>query len=137
MIPERTEFVKSLSFKTSRSGGKGGQNVNKVSSKVEVILNIYTADFFTAEEKTLLTERLAHRLDQEGCLHVVSQEDRSQLVNKERSVTKLIALLTSSLHVDKVRKPSHTPRSVIMKRKSDKQSLSIKKESRKRPSFDH
>lgn len=136
MIPERTELVKSLSFKTSRSGGKGGQNVNKVSSKVEVILNIYTADLFTDEEKALLTERLANRLDQEGSLHVVSQEDRSQLVNKERSVTKLIALLTAALHVDKIRKPSRTPRSVIMKRKSDKQSLSIKKESRKRPSFD-
>lgn len=137
MIPEKTEFLKSLSFKTSRSGGKGGQNVNKVSSKVEVILNVFTAGFFTDEEKALLTERLAHRLDQEGCLHVVSQEDRSQLVNKERSVTKMIALLNSALHVDKVRKPSRTPRSVIMKRKSDKQSLSIKKENRKRPSFDH
>lgn len=137
MIPERTELVKSLSFKTSRSGGKGGQNVNKVSSKVEVILNIHQADFFTAEERALLIERLASRLDQEGCLHVVSQEDRSQLVNKERSVTKMIALLTSSLHVDKVRKPSRTPRSVILKRKSDKQSISKKKESRKKPSFDH
>lgn len=137
MIPERSEFVKSLSFKTSRSGGKGGQNVNKVSSKVEVIFNVGTADFFTAEEKILLTERLENRLDQEGNLHVVSQEDRSQLINKEKSIDKLIALLTSALHVNKVRKPSRTPRSVIMKRKSDKQSISVKKESRKRPSLDH
>lgn len=136
MIPEKTEFVKSLSFKTSRSGGKGGQNVNKVSSKVEVILNIEEAGFFTAEEKVLLTDRLANRLDQEGNLHVVSQEDRSQLVNKERSVLKMIDLLRSALHVDKIRKPSRTPGSVIMKRKSDKQSLSVKKESRKRPSMD-
>jgi len=136
MIPEKAEFVKSLSFKTSRSGGKGGQNVNKVSSKVEVILNIEEAGFFTMEEKLLLTERLANRLDQEGNLHVVSQEDRSQLVNKERSVLKMIDLLRSALHVDKVRRPSRTPRSVIMKRKSDKQSLSVKKESRKRPSMD-
>lgn len=136
MIPEKAEFVKSLSFKTSRSGGKGGQNVNKVSSKVEVILNIGEAGFFTDEEKVLLTDRLANRLDQEGNLHVVSQEDRSQLVNKERSVLKMIDLLRSALHVDKIRKPSRTPRSVIMKRKSDKQSLSVKKESRKRPSMD-
>jgi len=137
MIPERSELVKSLSFKTSRSGGKGGQHVNKVSSKVEVIFSIGSADFFTAEEKALLAERLENRIDQEGNLHVVSQEDRSQLVNKERSIDKLISLLTSALHVNKIRKPSRTPRSVIMKRKSDKLAISVKKESRKRPSFDH
>jgi len=137
MIPERSEFLKSLSFKTSRSGGKGGQNVNKVSSKVEVIFNVGSAGFFTAEEKALLYERLDNRMDQEGNLHVVSQEDRSQLINKERAIDKLIALLISSLHVNKVRKPSRTPRSVIMKRKSDKQSISVKKESRRRLSLDH
>jgi len=137
MIPERAEFVKSLSFKTSRSGGKGGQNVNKVSSKVEVIFSVNSATYLTAEEKALLTERLANRIDQDGNLHVVSQEDRSQLVNKERSIDKLIGLLVAALHVNKVRKPSRTPRSVIMKRKSDKQSIARKKESRRRPSMDH
>jgi len=133
MIPDKEELVKSVLFKTSRSGGKGGQNVNKVSSKVELILNIEGAGFFSDEEKTLLNARLANRLDQEGNLHIVSQEDRSQLVNKERTVTKLLALLQTSLHIDKVRKPTKTPRSVILKRKSDKQSLSVKKQSRKRP----
>lgn len=133
MIPDKEELVKNVLFKTSRSGGKGGQNVNKVSSKVELILNIDGAGFFTEEEKTRLKVRLANRLDQEGNLHVVSQEDRSQLVNKERTVLKLVALLQSSLHVDKLRKPTKTPRSVILKRKSDKQSLSVKKAGRKRP----
>jgi ribosome-associated protein len=137
MIPERAEFVRSLSFKTSRSGGKGGQNVNKVSSKVEVIFNVAAADFFTLEEKALLAERLGNRIDQEGNLHVVSQEDRSQLINKDRSIDKLIDLLIVALHVNKIRKPSHTPRSVILKRKSDKQSISVKKANRRRPSMDH
>jgi len=136
MLPDRKDLVKAVSFKTSRSGGKGGQNVNKVSSKVELILNIEAALFFSPEEKQLLTERLAHRLDQEGNLHVVSQDDRSQLMNKENTVDKLIALLTSSLHVDKLRKPTRTPRSVIMKRKSDKKSIALKKESRRRPGLD-
>ena len=133
MIPDREELVKRVSFKTSRSGGKGGQNVNKVSSKVELILNVEQADFLTDDEKALLTVRLANKLDLEGNLHIVSQEDRSQLANKERTLLKLMALLKSSLHVDKKRKPTKTPRSVIMKRKSDKQSISSKKENRKRP----
>ena len=137
MLPDKEVLLKAIAFKTSRSGGKGGQNVNKVSSKVELILHIETAPFLSDEQKLLLQERLAHRLDQEGNLHVVSQEDRSQLVNKENAVTKLIRLLESSLHVHKVRKPMKTPRSVILKRKSDKKSISLKKESRKKPGLDY
>jgi len=136
MLPDRKDIVRTVSFKTSRSGGRGGQNVNKVSSKVELIFNVNAADWLAEEEKALLRERLYNRLDQEGNLHVVSQEDRSQLMNKERSIDKFIALIRSSLHVDLIRKPTRTPRRVIVKRKSDKQSLSIKKENRKRPGFD-
>lgn len=136
MIPERKDLLKAVSFKTSRSGGKGGQNVNKVSSKVELIFNITAADFFTPEEKALLEERLVNRIDQEGNLHVVSQDDRSQLINKEHSILKLIAMLKVGLHVDKKRKPTRTPKSVLMKRKSDKQSISQKKENRRRPGLD-
>lgn len=137
MLPDKEILLKSVTFKTSRSGGKGGQNVNKVSSKVELILHIASAPFFSEAQKVLLLERLAHRLDQEGNLHVVSQEDRSQLVNKEQAVLKLIRLLTSSLHVNKVRKPVKVPRSVILKRKSDKKSISLKKEGRKKPGLDY
>jgi len=136
MLPDKEVILKALTFKTSRSGGKGGQNVNKVSSKVELILHIGSAPFFSGDQKLLLQERLAHRLDQEGNLHIISQEDRSQLVNKEHAVLKLIRLLESSLHVHKIRKPMKTPRSVILKRKSDKKSISLKKESRKRPGLD-
>lgn len=136
MLPVKEDIVKVVTFKTSRSGGKGGQNVNKVSSKVELILHIDSAGIFTEEERLLLHERLAHRLDQEGNLHIVSQEDRSQLMNKERTILKLIALLKSALHIQKKRKPTKTPKSVIRKRLADKQSVSAKKEFRKRPSFD-
>jgi ribosome-associated protein len=136
MYKDRKELVKSLTFKTSRSGGKGGQHVNKVSSKVEVILHVESAEFLTTAEKALLAERLANRIDTEGNLHVVSQEDRSQLVNKEQSIIKLMALLKTSLHVDKKRKPTHTPKSVILRRKSDKKSIAVKKENRKKPGMD-
>lgn len=136
MLPTKEDIIKVVTFKTSRSGGKGGQNVNKVSSKVELILHIETAPFFTDEERSLLLERLAHRLDQEGSLHIVSQEDRSQLMNKERTVIKLIELLKIALHVQKKRKATKTPKSVIRKRLQDKQSVAAKKEFRKRPSLD-
>ncbi|TDQ06862.1 peptide chain release factor-like protein [Pedobacter metabolipauper] len=136
MLPNKDDVIKAVTFKTSRSGGKGGQNVNKVSSKVELILNVNDAPFFTDAERLLLQDKLVHRLDLEGNLHVVSQEDRSQLMNKERTVVKLIALLKSALHVNKVRKPTKTPKSVIRKRLADKQSVAAKKEFRKRPQAD-
>jgi len=136
MIPAKEDIVKAVTFKTSRSGGKGGQNVNKVSSKVELIFNVQTAVFFTEEELVLLKARLATRLDQEGNLHVVSQEARSQLLNKERTIVKLIAILKAALHVQKKRKPSYTPKSVIRKRLADKQNNALKKEFRKRPQLD-
>jgi len=137
MIPAKEDILKTASFKTSRSGGKGGQNVNKVSSKVELILNLDEAFFLSEEERSLLKERLATRLDSEGNLHIVSQEDRSQLLNKERTIVKLLNLLKAGLKVQKVRKPTKIPKSVIRKRLADKQSVAIKKEGRKRPNLDH
>jgi len=136
MLPSKEELIKIVTFKTSRSGGKGGQNVNKVSSKVELIFDLDLAPFFTEEERMLLKERLANRLDLAGCLHIVSQEDRSQLMNKERTLVKLLTLLKSALHIQKKRKPTKVPKAVTRKRLADKQSLGSKKELRKRPQLD-
>jgi len=136
MIPNKEEILKTVTFKTSRSGGRGGQNVNKVSSKVELILNIDEAIFFNDDEKTLLRLKLEKRLDSEGLLHIVSQEDRSQLLNKEKTIVKLIELIKKSLQVKKTRKPTKTPKSVIENRLKNKNVNSFKKESRKKPSID-
>ncbi|SOD11211.1 alternative ribosome rescue aminoacyl-tRNA hydrolase ArfB [Pedobacter xixiisoli] len=136
MLPDQSDILKVVSFKTSRSGGKGGQNVNKVSSKVELIFNIDDAHFFTEEEKLRLKDKLASRLDTEGLLHVVSQEDRSQLLNKQRTVLKLIAILKAGLEVQKVRKASKIPKAVKERRLANKAVNAQKKESRRKPSFD-
>ena len=136
MIPAKEELIKELTFKTSRSGGKGGQNVNKVSSKVELIFNPQNSLLFTDDEKVLLLERLVNRLDNEGNLHIVSQEDRSQLLNKQRTVIKLVKLLTQCLQVEKKRKPTKIPKAVIAKRLNNKAIISSKKENRKKPGFD-
>ena len=136
MLPEQSEILKVVVFKTSRSGGSGGQHVNKVSSKVELIFNIDDATFFTDEEKLLLKERLPNRFDKEGLLHVVSQEDRSQLLNKQRAVLKLKAILKSGLQIPKPRKPTKIPRAVKEKRLMSKAILGQKKEFRKKPGLE-
>ena len=136
MLPTREEILRSVAFKTSRSGGKGGQNVNKVSSKVELIFDLENALFFSDEEKMLLKARLENRLDSEGLLHIISQEDRSQLLNKEKTVAKLIELLKRSLEIQKKRKPTKIPKSVIQKRLNNKSVNADKKVSMKRPSID-
>ncbi|MDQ0638090.1 ribosome-associated protein [Pedobacter sp. W3I1] len=136
MLPTREEILRSVSFKTSRSGGKGGQNVNKVSSKVELIFDLETAFYLDEDEKILLRSRLENRLDTEGLLHIVSQEDRSQLLNKEKTVAKLIELLKRSLQVQKKRKATKIPKAVIQKRLKNKAVNAGKKENRRKPPID-
>jgi len=135
MLPTREEILRSVTFKTSRSGGKGGQNVNKVSSKVELIFDLSANEYLSDDEKTLLKSRLENRLDSEGLLHIVSQEDRSQLLNKEKTIAKLIELLKNSLHVQKKRKPTKIPKGVIEKRLKNKAYTSERKKNRSTPDF--
>lgn len=133
---EKDNFIKEVTFKTSRSGGSGGQNVNKVSTKVELIFNIGNSTLFSDTEKQLLLEKLTGKLDSEGNLHVVSQKDRSQLANKEDAIEKAMLILKKALHIQKKRRPTKIPKSVIEKRLESKSVRSVKKESRKRPDLD-
>ncbi|MBC7416768.1 MAG: aminoacyl-tRNA hydrolase, partial [Pedobacter sp.] len=111
----------------------GGQNVNKVETKVLLMFDLNNADIFTEAEKIILKDRLVNRLDSEGFLHISSQEERSQLLNKERTIKKLLLLLERSLKVDKPRKPSRTPRSVILKRLQNKAVRAQRKKTRTKP----
>jgi ribosome-associated protein len=136
MISLKENLLKEVTFKTSRSGGSGGQNVNKVSTKVELIFNIANSTFFTDDQKLLLAEKLTGKLDAAGNLHVVSQEDRSQLANKENTIEKAMVILQKALHVPKKRKPSKVPKSVVEKRLASKSVVAAKKENRKKPGLD-
>ena len=131
MTFSKQELLKEITFRTSRSGGKGGQNVNKVSSKVELNINIRTSSYFTEEEKDLLVQKLSNRINSEGVLQVVTEQERSQLHNKEKSLDKLIVLLKKALYRPTPRKISKPKKSAIEKRLKLKQLTALKKMSRR------
>ncbi|MGB4397775.1 MAG: alternative ribosome rescue aminoacyl-tRNA hydrolase ArfB [Daejeonella sp.] len=132
MLFSKQDLTREITFKTSRSGGKGGQNVNKVSSKVEINLNIHASALFNDEQKAILAEKLANRINSEGILQVITEEDRSQLRNKELGLEKLIILLRNALHKPKTRKATKPGKGVIEKRLKFKQATAIKKINRRR-----
>jgi ribosome-associated protein len=128
----KTDLQKEISYKTSRSGGKGGQNVNKVSSKVELLFSINNSLLFNDEEKYLLNEKLQARLNKDGFVQVICDEERSQYLNKEKAQERLILLLTRALHKPKVRKATKISKATKAARLEKKRINSIKKEGRKR-----
>jgi ribosome-associated protein len=128
----KDDLQNEVSYKTSRSGGKGGQNVNKVSSKVELLFNFDSSTLFTDEEKKLLWSRLQSRLNKDGNLQVVSEEERSQLLNKDRTLEKLMVILEKALHQPKKRKATKPTKAMIAARMATKKIQSAKKENRRK-----
>ena len=128
----KDDLQKEVTYKTSRSGGKGGQNVNKVSSKVELLFDIAQSNLFTDEQKALLLAKLQGRLNRDGYLQVMSEEERSQYLNKERTLEKLQQILTHTLHRPKARKATKPSKAMIEARLSKKKIQSAKKENRKK-----
>ena len=131
-----TEIISSeLNFKAVRSSGAGGQNVNKVSSKVVLTFDLVNSKGLTDDEKTLLQTKIATKLTQEGILILTSEEDRSQLKNKEKVIKKCFKLLDNALIIPKERKETKIPRSVKEKRLNAKKVMSVLKQNRKKPNF--
>ena len=131
MIISKEALLKEVSFKTSRSGGKGGQNVNKVSSKVELNFDIEHSRLLSEEQKLVLSEKLRNRINSEGILQVITEEERSQYQNKERSLEKLIALISSALYRPKLRKATKPKKSAVEKRLKNKLQNAMKKINRR------
>ena len=128
---------KELRYKTSRSGGAGGQHVNKVSSKVMLIWDVGASEVLTADEKILVREKLANRINKEGLLHMEASDDRSQVANKDKVTTRFFELLNQALKKEKKRVATKIPKSQILDRLDRKKKQAQKKQSRaKRFNFD-
>ena len=105
-----------LTFRTSRAGGPGGQHVNRTESRVEVRFDVARSPSLTDAQRARLLTALRSRLTGDGELVVVSQDERSQLRNKEIAVARLCAILARALHVDAPRRPTRPTRASKVRR---------------------
>ncbi len=124
------EFDKEFQFQASRSGGAGGQNVNKVATKVELKFDVQNSSVLTQDEKQLVSEKLANRINSEGFLQVVCQDERSQLKNKELCVKRFYELLRQALTRQKKRTASKPTKGSVKRRLENKKQLAQKKANR-------
>ena len=112
----KTELQKEFKFVATRSSGPGGQNVNKVSTKVELRFNLFSTSLFSEIEKEIIFRKLKNKINNENDLILVSQKERSQLMNKIVVTEKFYDLVSKALTVNKKRKSTHPTLSSKLKR---------------------
>jgi ribosome-associated protein len=133
---EYLELISELQYKAVRSSGAGGQNVNKVSSKVVLTFDLKNSQALTEVEKILLKKNLSSRLTSDGILILNCDEDRSQLRNKDIVTKRFLEVVKKGLFIQKARKETRVPKSAIRKRIKNKKSTSQLKQNRRKPDVD-
>lgn len=123
MLPVDNELVlpeRELTYRSSRSSGPGGQNVNKVETRITLLFDIPGSEMLDEGQKELVRRRLATRINKEGVLRVVSQKHRTQNANREAARARLAELLADALRPQKQRQPTKTPQKARRRRIEDK-----------------
>lgn len=130
------KIISEVNYKAVRSSGAGGQNVNKVSSKVVLTFHVDNSQGLSDEEKELLKVNLSSRLTTDFGLILNCDEDRSQLRNKEIVTKRFLEVIKKGLEVPKIRRATKIPKSAIRKRIKNKKSVSQIKQNRRKPDHD-
>jgi ribosome-associated protein len=127
------DFSSEFSFQASRSSGAGGQNVNKVNSRIELRFSITNSLILSDEEKAMLFAKLSSKLTDDGTLIITSQVSRSQLENKELCIEKFYQIIEKALTPKKPRRPTKPTAASKRKRLDEKKGNSEKKQMRRKP----
>ena len=129
------DFSGEFILSATRGGGPGGQNVNKVSTKVELRFHVDTSPLLTDEEKALVREKLVNKINTEGYLILTAQAERSQLLNKQAAIKKFYHLLQTALRTEKPRKETKPTAASVRERLQTKRKASAKKATRRRQDY--
>jgi len=122
-----------LRFEFARSGGPGGQNVNKVETKVRLLFDVVHSPSLTDDQRSQIEERLATRITKAGVLQISSQRHRTREANRKATVERFAELVAAALESDEPRVPTRVPRRVKKRRLESKRQRSQKKAMRARP----
>lgn len=128
-------LIKSCTFITARSGGKGGQHVNKVETKVILTFDVLNSELLSDEQKELIFKNLKNRINKKGILQLSDETDRAQWMNKRNVTRRFVSLIEQALQPVKSRKATKPTLKSVQKRLDEKKKLGEKKRLRSKTDY--